>query len=470
MKEPAVKIISLIMLLLVLCGPGWGAVDINGRFNLFSSVYLGDQLTSPFMAHEAGQFALKRLETQLRLSSQINDKLNWGLRLDLAASGGDRNSPGIFNESSLLASPSGSETLEISLFEAYARVSDFILSGLDLTVGKQRITWGTADKIGVLDNLNPLDMAQFFTFSPEHFFERRPQTALNFEYYFKNREKLQVVLLLQKQIAPLPYGFNALMTQLTPGFTTLSVANAWGPDTLGSLNWGARFSATWLNLDWGLSLYRGNQQTPSLSVIAPLSGEARFLYPLITVLGLDLAGEAHGIGFWAELGLYLPTQAEAELRAVVPTPDGLVPITLQGDLFQTAFFKYVIGADYHFGGGWYTNVQFLHGFFDETAYSDFARQNFRIQEGFFFGDIADTLFFRLEKKLWDDKLQIKMSNIFDLIKGGGWTLLPEVELRLHDSFSLQGGLFLPLSGDPQKSRFAFFEENKLFYLMFRLEF
>ncbi len=446
------------------------SVQISGRFNLFSSLYVNDQLTQAFMRHELGEFALKRIETQLRLSSQINEKLSWFLRLDLSASGGNLSSQGLFNESTPLASPSGTERIDFSLYEAHVRISDFLINKLDLTAGKQRISWGTADKIGVLDNLNPLDMAQFFTFSPEHFFERRPQTALNFEYYFKNREKLQLVLLLQKQVAPLPYGFNTLIGYLHPELETIVVGNSWDTDSLSEINLGFRFSMPLFNMDWGLSVYRGNLQVAYPSVLSPFTREAKFIYPGVSVLGLDLAGELAGVGFWAEFGLFLPDQIQAELRLLHPTNDGVVPVTLSGDLYRANYAKFVLGADYHFGHGWYVNTQYLHGFFDEVAYSDFAREYFKTKKGFFFGAISDYLFFRVEKALFDDKLLVKCSNIVDMMKGGAWTLFPEIELKLHDGFSLQSGLFMPLSGDPERSRFAFFRDNKLLYLMFRVDF
>ena len=403
-----------------------GAVDISGRFNLFGSVYLSELPSSPSPLHLAGEFALKRIESHFRFASRIGDKLSWFLRLDLSASAGRLNSTGLFNESTPLATPSGTERVDIGIFEAYAKVSDFLVDNLDFTVGKQRISWGTADKIGIIDNLNPLDMAQFFTFSPEHFFERRPQNALNFEYYFRNREKLQLVLLLQKQIAPLPYGFNGLMQMINPGFDSVNVGYAWKGDRIATMNWAARFSTALLDMDWGVSIYRGNLQTAYPISISPQLREAHFIYPEVTVLGLDLAGELAGIGFWAEAGLFLPDSCDAQLQTLPQNDPGSQPLLYQGDLLRPAYAKWVLGADYHFGNGLYANLQYLHGFFDEAGYSDFSKQMFQVKKGFFFGDISDYLFFRIEKNLFSEKLKLKLSNIVDLMTGGAWTILPEM--------------------------------------------
>ncbi len=48
--------------------------------------------------------------------------------------------------------------------EAYVQLFGFLTKNLDLTIGRQRIIWGTADKLNPTDNLNPLDLEDILDF------------------------------------------------------------------------------------------------------------------------------------------------------------------------------------------------------------------------------------------------------------------------------------------------------------------
>jgi len=67
---------------------------------------------------------------------------------------------------------------DLSIYEAYFQVSDFLISNLDLKAGKQRIQWGTADGINPTDNINPLDLSDPLSFS-----EHIPTEAVKLDYY-----------------------------------------------------------------------------------------------------------------------------------------------------------------------------------------------------------------------------------------------------------------------------------------------
>lgn len=70
------------------------------------------------------------------------------------------------------------EPLEIMLDQAYFTYSDFIIPKLDLTAGKQRITWGTADKLNPTDLLNPVDYSD-----PLDFGKKFATSAVNLTYH-----------------------------------------------------------------------------------------------------------------------------------------------------------------------------------------------------------------------------------------------------------------------------------------------
>jgi hypothetical protein len=55
-------------------------------------------------------------------------------------------------------------------------------AGLDLTVGRQRARWGTSDEYNVIDNLNPVDFGNLYTFDPDYFVAHLPMDGFNLEY------------------------------------------------------------------------------------------------------------------------------------------------------------------------------------------------------------------------------------------------------------------------------------------------
>jgi len=48
--------------------------------------------------------------------------------------------------------------IDVDIREAYVDFKGFIFDNLDLRIGRQRIAWGTADKLNPTDNLNPDDL------------------------------------------------------------------------------------------------------------------------------------------------------------------------------------------------------------------------------------------------------------------------------------------------------------------------
>jgi hypothetical protein len=69
----------------------------------------------------------------------------------------------------------------LEIREAYVQLYGFLTKNLDLTIGRQRIVWGTADKLNPTDNLNPLDLEDILDFG-----RRRGSDAINLNYYFNS--------------------------------------------------------------------------------------------------------------------------------------------------------------------------------------------------------------------------------------------------------------------------------------------
>jgi hypothetical protein len=135
------------------------SVEISGRLKLFTSIFLTANPDGNFFCHDSGEFSLRRLEARLLFAGNVNPKISYKLRFDAYLNSGDLIDNTGFPESGLLGSPLLSEYMELNIYECAMKINGFLVKNLDLTVGKQRIFWGAADKVNVVDNLNPMPIS-----------------------------------------------------------------------------------------------------------------------------------------------------------------------------------------------------------------------------------------------------------------------------------------------------------------------
>jgi hypothetical protein len=444
-------------------------IEFSGRVKLFASSFLADNTQGNFFSHGAAEFASKRLELRLNLAGNVSKRVAYQVRFDAFSYPGELLNGWNFPEAGILGSPLSSEYVELNLYEANVKVDDFLFPGLDLTFGKQRVQWGTADKMNVVDNLNPVDFANFFTFDPDHFAERRPQTALNLEYYAGDT-KIQLVWLLQNPLAPMPYGYSGWL-QGFYGLQSVAVEKYWRHE-LEKTGVGLRLSRTLFNIDFALSYFNGNASLPVLrgySAVPPQAGT--FYYPRQQVLGIDCAGELQGIGFWAEAALLLPENIEGRVEVPLTVDGQTATVASSFRLLETSYWKYVLGLDYNFGHGFYANLQFLHGFFDEFAFTAAAQKNLGLGQGMFFGNLANYVFGRLEFKTKNETVKLKAGTLLEITAGGtAFALLPEAEIRVADALVMQAGGFWLVSAAVDATKFGLFKKDSLVFLGLKIDF
>ncbi len=95
------------------------------------------------------------------------------------------------------------------------------------------------------------------------------------------------------------------------------------------------------------------------------------------------------------------------------------------------YFKFTLGSDYTFPGGYYLNVQWMHGFFTERG-----------------GTLNDYFFARLEKILFDDQLKIAFGGALEVDKWDnvnenyGYGFFPELIYQGIDNLEIAVGTFL----------------------------
>ncbi|MFH0757808.1 MAG: DUF1302 family protein [Bacteroidota bacterium] len=290
----------------------------------------------------------------------------------------------------------------LEIREANVQLYGFLTKNLDVTIGRQRIAWGTADVINPTDNLNPYDLEDILDFG-----RHRGSDAINLQYYFTNDFSLQAVYVPFFQPANLPAGIfagslNAEMempagmvledfsdTILMPKF------NLWESATTGlrlkGFAGGVDFSASYVYGWDGLPFNTKNTLIP-VNAMGGINVNTQLSYIKNHIIGADLATSIAGIGFWAEAAVFIPKEdvmMSNDLSAFYPMSP--VPVIIDSTLLDAnPYVKFVVGADYNFSDGSYLNFQYIHGFIHERG-KDALNEYF---------------FLRYDKSFFNNKLKI----------------------------------------------------------------
>ena len=419
-----------------------------------------------FFTHKSGDPLIQRLELRLKLDGNVSDTVSYGIRFDIFSRMGHSLYPGTFPESDPLGSPILSETVSLSLYEAYIKLSDVLFEGLDVTIGKQRIQWGTADKVNVVDVLNPIDFAQFFTFDPDWFMERRPRPAVRIEYAFGQTGTLDFIWFPTRAPAPLPFG----VSQFFLGSARNGQVYVLTPkEQLGFNEWGFRLGSTLLGVDFQFMVAHQAYQLPVLTgtMYDPdLSVTLTFSYPSYTTAGLAFSGELFSIGFWGEAAYVKP---EKVFLTFQPSPYG--PI-LKTPLLDAGYWRYVFGFDYTIGNGLYFNLQYLHGLFDERGYESSTSALFPslYGKGIFFGNLEDYAIGRLEYTFYRNSIKLSFNVMVEWGDNATAILyLPSAEFRIMDRLIVDIGAMI-VSGDRTGAKFGLFRDERLGYALAKIDF
>jgi hypothetical protein len=291
----------------------------------------------------------------------------------------------------------------LEIREAYVQLNGFLTKNLDLTIGRQRIVWGTADKLNPTDNLNPLDLEDILDFG-----RRRGSDAINLNYYINNDFSLQGVFIPFFQPANMPVGIFANILNSTmempDGMVLKSVS-----DTLmmpkynigESSSAGLKFKGFAKGVNFSLSYVWGYDGLPfatkntfiPVDTLGGININSQLSFARTHIIGADLVTSIAGFGVWAEAAAFIPEKdiiMTNDLSAFYPMSP--VPVTQDSLVLDKTkpYIKFVVGGDYFFSDGSYLNVQYLHGFIHERA-----REN-----------LNDYFFLRYEKTFLNNKLKI----------------------------------------------------------------
>jgi len=286
--------------------------------------------------------------------------------------------------------------------EAYVQLFGFLTKNLDLTIGRQRIVWGTADKLNPTDNLNPYDMEDILDFG-----RHRASDAINMNYYLNNDFSLQGVFVPFFQPANMPIGIfaNALNptmelpqgmvlkgfsdTLLMPGYN-LGESSTAGLKFKGMVK-GVDFSLSYIWGRDGLPVATRNKFTP-VGTLGGININSQLSFTRTHIIGADLSTSIAGIGFWAEAAAFIPEKdviMTNDLSAFYPLSP--VPVTIDTTILdkKKPYIKFIVGGDYNFSDGSYLNFQYMHGFINEKGNEN----------------LNDYFFMRYEKKFFNEKLK-----------------------------------------------------------------
>ncbi len=324
---------------------------------------------------------------------------------------------------------------EIDIREAYIDILKFPLNNIDLRIGRQRIAWGTADKINPTDNLNPLDLEDIWDFG-----RHLGSNGIRIDGYIKD---FNISYAFIPRFTPALLPKNGLYTNysniiLPPNINPVNITNA---TTLPDYNiknaiHGLRLKRNIFNFDLSMSYVYGRDCLPILNYTTIIPQDTfgnvniynELVFPKMHIFGMDLAGAIGDIGLWAEGGLFLPESINYQIdlsQIGMGVIDSLI-------LDNKPYIKFVIGSDYTFKNGIYINLQYVHGFFQERG------------EG-----IEDYLLMGLEWKLFEERLRLmplsgglEIKDFSDFKNNYALVYAPEISYKPVENCELSIGLRL----------------------------
>lgn len=289
------------------------------------------------------------------------------------------------------------QPLGIELRQAYFDAYGLFSEDLDVRFGRQRIAWGTADGINPTDNINADDLEDIFNFG-----EHLGSDAVSATYYLDDFT-FQGVYVPVFTPAAFPYGdWIVAFTpdfSLPPGLIIGEMENRIilpENELSKTSSFAFKVGTNVLDYDVSFSYYNGRDDLPLLTnvnlspvdTIGTMDAITEMTYPLMQVVGADLAGSIFDIGIWAEGAVFIPQKQFLDIT--FPHPVHGMVTQQETALDDKPYFKYIVGTDYTFTNGWYVNGQFFHGFIHERGSEN----------------LNDYFLIRFEKKFLNDEFKI----------------------------------------------------------------
>ncbi len=374
-------------ILLILIGGFFRAYAQETPFRLYGELYFDNRVRL-----ENGQWSWNENRLDLQLDKKFADKAKFHSQVWLRSFG----YPFLYSAEQLFDKDETSP-YNLDIREAYVELYGVFTKNLDMKIGRQRIAWGTGDKLNPTDNVNSYDLEDIWDFG-----RHLGSDAIRLKYYYKDFF-LEADYILYFRPASLPRGdwaaglFNPM--ELPPPLYIVSMEDSLAMPALnlkenssyalkaGGLAGGFNFSLSYLYGRDGLPVNYFNRIMP-VDTNGGVYLESKLFFPRQQVIGADLAGAVGSVGVWAEASLFVP---EDEIILTNDLTGIGMPVVDSVILENKPWFKYLAGFDYTFRGGHYVNFQYLHGFVHERG-----------QE-----NLNDYFVINYEKYLFNDKLKVR---------------------------------------------------------------
>ncbi|MCK4322393.1 hypothetical protein KAX08_07755 [candidate division WOR-3 bacterium] len=343
------------------------------------------------------------------------------------------------------------------LREAYVDLYEFLFKNLDIRIGRQRIAWGTADKLNPTDNLNPPDLEDIWDFG-----RHLGSDGIKGSYYLGDFTFTSIFIPIFTP-AVLPRGdWAAALSSPMEIPVGLSLRNLSDSIVMPankpkeSSIAGIKTAKNILGFDFSLSYVYGRDYLPlvkkitftSTSVPGQVDIHSELIYPKMHIPGMDMAGSIMGIGIWAEFAVFFPE----EIKMVIDLSGLGMGIQDSIALDDKPYVKYVVGADYTFKNGIYINGQYLHGFIHERGKDN----------------LEDYFIFGVEKEFFNEELKItiaggvEIKNFSDFKNNYAYIFTPEIVYRPLDNSAIKIGAMI-IEGT-YNTTFGSVKENDEVYL------
>jgi hypothetical protein len=403
-----------------------------------------------------------------------------------------------------------------------------LLEGLDVRIGHQHVLWGKGDQFNPTNTINPNDLNDILLFG-EQLANLMAKVDYTYRGWTLSGVLVPIFKpAILPPTAPLATALSDRMPmvedslrwrlnaekQLTQFLKYPTVVNKAVPElpetSFSNMQFALRIAGTVAEHDVALSYYYGRTDVPQAflnythQVASPqcspadrtscidglLSTEARLGYPRVQVLGLNMAGQLNvdklwrrlkPIGYRFELGVFFPQEStiallqdpmvfgggitqpggEYSYATTVGWTGGHRPVTVR----STPFAKWTLGLDYTFSRHVYSNVQWVHGMFDEFGAGDWISEGWAVRQGGVSSTAGETAFCALGKdgtkcahellhprlgdylvlgvdvKLVEDRLLLRLFGILDLsgMHEEKWDAAAGKRVRQHhNAFTREG--------------------------------
>ncbi len=280
---------------------------------------------------------------------------------------------------------------DMELRSAYIDLYGFLLKNIDLRIGRQRIAWGSGDKVNPTDNVNPNDLEDIWDYG-RHLSSDGVCASIYLGNYTLNAIFIPI---FTPGVLPTGEWKNALVPAidlpagLEPGEITDSVILPEN-NLKNSSKFGLKLGNTVFGYDISLSYLYGRDDLPISQKLIfspdPTTGKvnlrSELFYPHMHIFGADAAGAIGDVGIWSELAIYYPEKVTQRMdlsQLGMGITDSVI-------LDNSIYARYLLGADYTFKNGFYINIQYLHGFTGERGADNLEDYLFIGSEYSFFGD------------------------------------------------------------------------------------